>query len=218
MHLTSLDPHAAVFTPLRTVSTTATPTSKVNMTTPKEEKSTSSSIHDLARALSAAAFYARDYPLQTTPLVITFWNAHGDKAESQKLGFEFDDLVWRSFDIQPMAKYLRPYGKVASKGYNGQYKLVGASEEFGLSMTSQMKLLTWYPNGHQRTDRHPVQHCAVEDAVNTLMLTGSLMEELARLDHLSSIQTGAPPQTVWPPDGLNIRLISIDTYVSVPCS
>jgi len=188
------------------------------MTTPKEERPTSSSIHDLARSLSPAAFYASDYPLRTTPLVITFWNAHGDKAELQKLGFGFDDLVWRSFDIQPMAKYLRPYGKVASKGYNGQYKLVEASEEFGLSMTSQMKLLTCYPNGEPRTDRHPLQHCAVEDAVNTLMLTGSLMEELARLDHSSSIQTGGPPKTVWPPDGLNIRLLSIDTYVSILCS
>ena len=188
------------------------------MTTPKEERPTSSSIHDLVRSLSPAAFYASDYPLQTTPLVITFWNAHGDKVELQKLGFQFDDLVWRSFDIQPMVKYLRPYGKVASKGHNGQYKLVEASEEFGLSMTSQVKLLRSYPDGLQRTDRHPVQHCAVEDALNTLMLTGSLMEDLARMDLLSSMQTGAPPETVWPPDGLNIRLISIDTYVSSPCS
>ena len=216
MHLTFLNPHAAVFTALGTHSTTATPTSKVKVPTPRAEKSTSSSIHDLAWSLSPDAFYASDYPLQSTPLITTFWNAHGDKVELQKLGFEFDDLIWKSFDIQPMAKYMRPYGKVASKGYNGQYKLAEASEEFGLSMTSQMKLLGSYPDDLQRTDRYPVQHCAVDDAVNTVRLTGLLMEDLARMDLLSSIQTGAPPETAWPPDGLNIRLISIDTYVYFP--
>lgn len=181
-----------------------------------EERSTSSDIRDLAWSVSPAAFYALDYPIQATPLVITFWNAHGDKAELERLGFEFDNLVWRSFDIQPMAKYMRPSGRVARKGSNGQYRLVEASEEFGLSMTSQMKLLASHPDGVERTDRYPVQHCAVDDAVSTLTLTGLLMEDLAKQDLLSSIQNGDPPKTVWPPDGLNIRLISIDTYVYVP--
>jgi hypothetical protein len=40
-----------------------------------------------------------------------------------------------------MAKYLRPNGKVATKGFHGQYKLIEASEEFGLRMTSQKNLL-----------------------------------------------------------------------------
>lgn len=185
------------------------------MSASNEERSTSSDIRDLAWSLSPAAFYAFDYPHQSTPLVITFWNAHGDKAELQKLGFDFDNLVWRSFDIQPMAKYVRPYGKVASKGHNGQYKLVEASEEFGLPMTSQEKLIARYQDGEPRTDREPVQHCAVDDAVNTVRLTGLLLEDLAKLDLLSSVENDAPSQTVWPPDGLNIRLISIDTYVSV---
>lgn len=180
-----------------------------------KEWSISSDIRDLAVSLSPVAFLASDYPYQTTPLVVTFWNAHGDKAELQKLGFEFENLVWRSFDIQPMAKYLRPHGKVASKGQNGQYKLVEASEEFGLPVTSQKKLLAEYRNSQPRTDREPVQHCAVDDAVNTVKLTGLLVEDLAKTDLLSSMQDGAPPKTIWPPDGLNTRLISIDTYVSV---
>jgi hypothetical protein len=40
-----------------------------------------------------------------------------------------------------MAKYLRPNGKVATKGFHGQYKLIEALEEFGLRMTSQRNLL-----------------------------------------------------------------------------
>jgi hypothetical protein len=50
-------------------------------------------------------------------------------------------IFWRWYDIQPMAKYLRPNGKVAVKGLNGQYKLIEASEEFGLRITSQRNLL-----------------------------------------------------------------------------
>jgi hypothetical protein len=175
------------------------------------EKPTSSNIYELARFVSPAAFYAIDYPLKSIPLVVTFWAANGDKAELQKLGFDFDQIIWRSFDVQPMAKCLRPYGKVASKGHNGQYRLIEASEEFGLCMTSQKMLLDQYADGEARTERYPVQHCAVEDAVNAVKLTGLLMEDLASIDCVSSICDGFPPRTVWPSDGLNTRILSIDT-------
>jgi hypothetical protein len=33
--------------------------------------------------------------------VVTLWAANGDKAELQRLGSDFDDVIWRSFDIQP---------------------------------------------------------------------------------------------------------------------
>jgi hypothetical protein len=122
----------------------------------------------------------------------------------QKLGFDFDKIVWRSFDVQPMAKCLRPYGKVASKGYNSQYKLVEASEEFGLGMTSQKKLLDRYLDGEPRTERDPVQHCAVEDAVNTMKLTGLLMADLADIDLMSSIYEGFP--------STGPRMVSIPGY------
>jgi hypothetical protein len=78
--------------------------------------------------------------------VITLWAANGDKAELQRLGFDFDDVIWRSFDIQPMAKHLRPKDSVAGKeGSNPQYKLMEASEEFSLRMTSQSNLLSSHP-------------------------------------------------------------------------
>jgi hypothetical protein len=144
----------------------------------------------------------------------TFWAAGNDKAELQKLGLDIDNVFWRWYDIQPMAKYLRPDGKVAAKGLNGQYKLIEASEEFGLCMTSQRKLLESYPKDIPRTDRDSLQHCAVDDAVNTVRLTGLLLKDLAGIDLEASCQ-GFPPRTVWPPDGFNIRLVSIDTYVTL---
>jgi hypothetical protein len=106
-----------------------------------QQETTCRNIRDLARCLAPAAFYAPDYPANTIPLVGTFWAAGNDKAELQKHGLDIDDLFWRWYDIQPMAKYLRPNGKVAVKGLNGQYKLIEASEEFGLRMTSQRNLL-----------------------------------------------------------------------------
>jgi hypothetical protein len=72
-------------------------------------------------------------------------------------------------------------------------------------------LLDQYADGEARKERYPVQHCAMEDAVNTVKLTGLLMEDLASIDFVSSIYEGLPPKTVWPPDGFNTRILSIDT-------
>jgi hypothetical protein len=180
-----------------------------------DQKTTSSSIRDLARSVSASAPQAPDYPLRSTPLVVTLWAANGDKAELQRLGFDFNDVIWRSFDIQPMAKDLRPKGKVAGKeGLNPQYKLREASEEFHIPMTSQNDLLANHSGYIARTDRDPVQHCAVDDASNTVRLTGLLIEEFAAVDVLSSLEEASAPETVWPPEGPNTRILSIDTYVT----
>jgi hypothetical protein len=84
-----------------------------------QQETTFRNLRDLARCLAPAAFYAPDYPANTTPLVCTFWAAGNDKAELQKLGLDIDNFFWRWYDIQPMAKCLRPNGKVAAKGLNG---------------------------------------------------------------------------------------------------
>jgi hypothetical protein len=114
-----------------------------------------------------------------------------------------------------MAKDLRPKGKVAGKeGLNPQYKLREASEEFHIPMTSQNDLLANHSGYIARTDRDPVQHCAVDDASNTVRLTGLLIEEFAAVDVLSSLEEASAPETVWPPEGPNTRILSIDTYVT----
>jgi hypothetical protein len=180
-----------------------------------DQKTTSSDIRDLARSVSASAPQAPDYPPRSTPLVVTLWAANGDKAELQKLGFDFDNVIWRSFDIQPMTKHLRPKGKVAGKeGLNPQYKLIEASEEFNLGMTTQNNLLASYTEGIPRADRDPVQHCAVDDAFNTVRLTGLLLEDFADVDALSSLEDASLSEAVWPPEGQNTRILSIDTYVT----
>jgi hypothetical protein len=61
-------------------------------------------------------------------------------------------------------------------------------------MTSQKMLLNRYADGEARTERYPVQHCAVEDAVNTVKLTGLLMEDLASIDFVLGICEGSPPR------------------------
>jgi hypothetical protein len=182
---------------------------------PADQKTTSTNVRDLARSVSPSAPQAPDYPLRSTPLVLTLWAADGDKAELQRLGFDFDNIIWRFFDIQPMAKYLRPKGKVAGKeGSDPQYKLIEASEEFNLRMTSQINMLASHLESIPRTDRDPVQHCAVDDAFNTVRLTGLLMEDFVGVDLLSSLEEASPPEAVWPPEGLNTRILSIDTYVT----
>jgi hypothetical protein len=88
------------------------------------------------------------------------------------------------------------------------------SQQVASASASMTKLLGSYPKGIPRIDRDSLQHCAIDDAVNTVRLTGSLLENLAGIDLESSFQKGFPPRTVWPPDGFNIRLMSIDTYVT----
>jgi hypothetical protein len=58
-----------------------------------------------------------------------------------------------------MAEYLSSSIKVAVKGLGNQYKLMEASEEFNLCMTSQSNLLASHLEGIPRTDRDPVQYC-----------------------------------------------------------
>jgi hypothetical protein len=85
--------------------------------------------------------------------VVTLWSANGEKAELQRLGFDFDEIIWRSFDIQPMAKHLRPKGRVAGKeGPNPQYKSMEALEEFNLRMTLQRNSLLSHLEGIPRPD------------------------------------------------------------------
>ncbi|THY51040.1 hypothetical protein D6C98_05783 [Aureobasidium pullulans] len=48
---------------------------------------------------------------QRIPIIATFSNAHGDKEALQSLGFDCDAVFWRTFDVQQMAKQLRPKGK-----------------------------------------------------------------------------------------------------------
>lgn len=174
-------------------------------------KTTSSWVHDLSSAVSSVAS-SRPYRSQgRIPCIATFFNAHGDREALQTLGFDCDAVFSKSFDVQPMAKQLRPKGKVAGKGTGGQYKLIEASEEFGLRMTTQRELQARYPGDTPRDDRVPVQHCAVDDATSTVLLTVKLLEDAAEVHGLNSLEETGPPKSVWPPNGPNIRIVSIDT-------
>ncbi|CAD0112301.1 unnamed protein product [Aureobasidium uvarum] len=186
-------------------------TFKQLVTTSSQQDCTSSNIHDLVWSFSSAAYLSSDLPQNHLPIVTTFWDAKGDKQQLQSFGFDFDKYIWRSFDIQPMIKHQRPRGKVASKGPTGQYKLIEAFEEFGRGMTTQKRLLERYPDGMARLDNDDVQHCAVTDATSTVKLTGELLEDIAQVDEVRSIEEGTPPKTAWPTNGPNIRILSLDT-------
>ncbi|THX38000.1 hypothetical protein D6D10_05437 [Aureobasidium pullulans] len=178
---------------------------------PDRGKATSSCVHDLSSAVSSKAS-SRPYRLQDRiPCIATFFNAHGDREALVSLGLDCDAVFSKTFDVQPMAKQLRPKGKVAGKGTGGQYKLIEASEEFGLRMTTQRELQARYPGDTPRDDRVPVQHCAVDDATSTVLLTVKLLEDAAEVHGLNSLEETGPPKSVWPPNGPNIRIVSIDT-------
>jgi hypothetical protein len=110
-------------------------------------------------------------------------------------------------------------GEVAGKeGSNPQYKLMEASEEFDYRMTLQRDLLTNHSKSIPRTDRSHMRHCAMDDAFNTVRLTGLLMEDFAGVDLLSSLELASLLSTVWPPEGLNTSILSIDscTWLYLP--
>jgi hypothetical protein len=98
-----------------------------------------------------------------------------------------------------------------------QSRLVGGSARQQLHLlvlVVQSNLPSSHLKGIPRTDRDPLQHCAVDDAFNTVRLTGLLMEDFAGVDLLSSLEEVSPSEAVWPPEGLNTRIFSIDTYVT----
>ncbi|THZ54916.1 hypothetical protein D6C86_09065 [Aureobasidium pullulans] len=155
---------------------------------PDRGKTTSSCVHDLSSAVSSKAS-SRPYRLQDRiPCIATFFTAHGDREALVSLGLDCDAVFSKTFDVQPMAKQLRPKGKVAGKGTGGQYKLIEASEEFGLRMTTQRELQARYPGDTPRDDR-----------------------DAAEVHGLNSLEETGPPKSVWPPNGPNIRIVSIDT-------
>lgn len=178
---------------------------------PDRGKTTSSCVHDLSFAVSSEAS-SRPYRSQNhPPIIATFFNAHGDREALYGLGFDCDAVFLEIFDVQPMAKQLRPKGKVAGKGTGGQYKLIEACEEFGLRMTTQRELQARYPGDTPRDERVPVQHCAVDDATSTVLLTVNLLKDAAEVHGLNALEEANSPKSVWPPDGHNIRIVSIDT-------
>ncbi|THY86705.1 hypothetical protein D6C95_07516 [Aureobasidium pullulans] len=61
-----------------------------------------------------------------------------------------------------------------------------------------------------RTAQSTVQHCAVDDATNTVLLTVQLLKDAAEVHGLRSLEETSPPKSEWPPNGHNMRIVSID--------
>jgi hypothetical protein len=55
-----------------------------------------------------------------------------------------------------------------------------------------------------------MQHYAVDDAFNTVRPLGSLTEDFAGVELLSTFETASPLSTVWPPKGRNTSIHSAD--------
>ncbi|THZ64399.1 hypothetical protein D6C86_02477 [Aureobasidium pullulans] len=58
----------------------------------------------------------------------------------------------------------------------------------------------------RRTTQSTIQLCAVDDATSTVLLT-----DAAEVHGLKSLEQTSPPKSEWPPNGHNIRIVSIDT-------
>ncbi|TIA44832.1 hypothetical protein D6C77_10782 [Aureobasidium pullulans] len=67
-----------------------------------------------------------------------------------------------------------------------------------------------YRDGHL-VDPSTIQHCAVDDATNTVLLTVQLLKDAAEVPGLKSLEETSPPKPEWPPNGHNMRIVSIDT-------
>ncbi|THX09130.1 hypothetical protein D6D13_06180 [Aureobasidium pullulans] len=60
-------------------------------------------------------------------------------------------------------------------------------------------------------DQSTIQHCAVDDATNTVLLTVQLLKDAAEVHGLKNLEETSPPKSEWPPNGHNMRIVSIDT-------
>ncbi|THW33849.1 hypothetical protein D6D22_08910 [Aureobasidium pullulans] len=58
----------------------------------------------------------------------------------------------------------------------------------------------------RRTTQSTIQLCAVDDATSTVLLT-----DAAEVHGLKSLEETSPPKSEWPPNGHNMRIVSIDT-------
>ncbi|THW35583.1 hypothetical protein D6D25_05179 [Aureobasidium pullulans] len=80
----------------------------------------------------------------------------------------------------------------------------------GNSRSSQSERLYVVQRGDvlflRRTTQSTIQLCAVDDATSTVLLT-----DAAEVHGLKSLEETSPPKSEWPPNGHNMRIVSIDT-------
>ncbi|KEQ79642.1 hypothetical protein M438DRAFT_144298 [Aureobasidium pullulans EXF-150] len=85
----------------------------------------------------------------------------------------------------------------------------------GNSRSSQSERLFVVQRGDvlflRRKTQSTIQHCAVDDATSTVLLTVQLLKDAAEVHGLKSLEETSPPKSEWPPNGNNIRTVSIDT-------
>ncbi|THX46194.1 hypothetical protein D6D08_10305 [Aureobasidium pullulans] len=155
-------------------------------------------VNDLCALVNQGIEHIPDFPRDHTPTILSLWAASGDEQRMKNAGIDMAQTFWRMVDIQPIARQLRPNGVLASKPAGSYHKLIEASREFGLRMTTQSELDQVAVGAGQhfvRTESFPVQHNAQDDAFNTVKLTVIMIKE------------GSP---VWPPKGPNVRIFAVD--------
>ncbi|THX12412.1 hypothetical protein D6D13_04418, partial [Aureobasidium pullulans] len=157
-------------------------------------------VNDLCALVNQGIEHIPDFPRDHTPTILSLWAASGDEQRMKNAGIDMAQTFWRMVDIQPIARQLRPNGVLASKPAGSYHKLIEASREFGLRMTTQSELDQVAVGAGQhfvRTESFPVQHNAQDDAFNTVKLTVIMIKE---------------DSPVWPPKGPNVRIFAVDLH------